>query len=142
MVAHLLISLLWVAALLAVAWGAVLVALVVGGRREEAAAAARLLPDLIVMVKRLLADGRVPRRSKFALWLTLGYLASPLDLVPDFVPVAGQLDDALVVGLALRYALRHCEADLLGELWPGPPASLALLARVVGRGKLGQAPRL
>lgn len=141
MASHLLISLLWVVAVLAVAWGTVLVALVACGRRTEAAAAVRLLPDLIVLVKRLLADRRVPRRSKLALWLTLGYLASPLDLVPDFVPVAGQLDDAIVVGLALRYALRHCEADLLGELWPGPPTSLALLTRVVGRGRLGQTAR-
>lgn len=134
MFADVLISLACVAGLLAAVWGALLVALIVGGRRDEAAAAARLLPDLIVLVKRLLSDRRVPRRSKLALWLTLGYLASPLDLVPDFIPVVGQLDDALVVGLALRYALRRCEADLLGELWPGPPTSLALLANVVERG--------
>jgi uncharacterized membrane protein YkvA (DUF1232 family) len=136
MYSHLLISLLWVAGLLLAAWAVFLLVLAVCGRREEARAAVRLLPDLAVLVRRLLADGRVPRRAKVALWLTLAYLVSPLDLVPDVIPVAGQLDDALLVGLAVRYALRRCETDLLGELWPSPPASLAPLARIVGHGKI------
>lgn len=138
---HLLISLLWVAGVLVAVWATLILVLVAWGRRGDAGAAARLLPDLVVLVKRLLADGRVPGRAKITLWLTLGYLVSPIDLVPDFVPIAGQLDDAFVVGMALRYSLRRCEADLLSELWPGPPASLALLARFVGQRKPLRGPR-
>jgi uncharacterized membrane protein YkvA (DUF1232 family) len=64
--------------------------------------------------------------------LLLGYLALPFDLVPDFVPVAGQLDDVLIVALVLRRLLRSEGADLVREHWPGPEPSLALLLRVVG----------
>ena len=74
----------------------------------------------------------VPRRRKLALVLLAGYLAIPLDLVPDFIPVVGQLDDALIAGLALRYALRGAGRELIAEHWPGPPESLAVVMRVAG----------
>ena len=72
---------------------------------------------------------RIPRRRKLALVALLGYLASPIDLVPDFIPVAGQLDDVLAVVLVLRFVLRSADDDLLAEHWPGPPQALALLRR-------------
>jgi uncharacterized membrane protein YkvA (DUF1232 family) len=82
-----------------------------------------------VLAKRLVRDPRVPRRVKVALALCVGYLALPIDLVPDFIPVAGQLDDAIVVALVLRALVRAGGEPLLREHWPGPERSLAALAR-------------
>jgi uncharacterized membrane protein YkvA (DUF1232 family) len=83
-----------------------------------------------VLFKRLLGDPRVPRRAKVALALVVPYLALPFDLIPDFIPVLGQLDDALVVVLALRYAARRAVDDVVRELWPGSDRGLAILLRV------------
>jgi uncharacterized membrane protein YkvA (DUF1232 family) len=105
-------------------------ALAASGRRSHARALAGFVPDCVVLFRRLLADRRVPRRSKLLLGACLGYLALPIDLVPDFIPVAGQLDDAIVVALVLRRVLRASGPDLLTEHWPGPPASLNALARI------------
>ena len=99
------------------------------GRRTEARALARFVPDCVVLVKRLLADPRVPRRSKALLVLLVGYLVVPVDLVPDFIPVVGQLDDAIVAAVAIRLALRSGGEALLEEHWPGPEASLRLVRR-------------
>ncbi|MEA2312478.1 MAG: hypothetical protein QOE28_2446 [Solirubrobacteraceae bacterium] len=65
--------------------------------------------------------------------LLLGYLALPFDLVPDFIPVAGQLDDALAVALTLRFLLRSGGAEVLAEHWPGPPESLRLIVKLAWR---------
>lgn len=107
--------------------------LVVAGRREAARALAGFVPDCLVLVGRLLADPRVPRRHRALLWALGAYLALPVDLVPDVVPVAGQLDDVLVVGLVLRRVLRAAPPGLLEELWPGPPQGLRPL-RVLMKG--------
>jgi uncharacterized membrane protein YkvA (DUF1232 family) len=114
------------------AYGALLVVLMVAGRRGHARDLARFVPDCIVLVTRLLADPRVPRRHKLLLGAVVGYLALPFDLVPDFIPVAGQLDDALVVALALRAVLRGSGNELLTAHWPGPERSLALVLRFAG----------
>jgi uncharacterized membrane protein YkvA (DUF1232 family) len=106
-------------------------ALLVAGRRTEARALAGFIPDCLVLLKRLLADPRVPRRRKLVLVLLVGYLAMPIDLVPDFIPVVGQLDDAIVVGLALRAVLRGAGPGLLREHWPGPEASLKVVLRTL-----------
>jgi uncharacterized membrane protein YkvA (DUF1232 family) len=87
-----------VGALLAV-WASVVVWLLAAGRRGDARALATFIPDCIVLMTRLARDPRVPPHRKLLLLGLVGYLASPLDLVPDFIPVAGQLDDAIVVGL-------------------------------------------
>jgi uncharacterized membrane protein YkvA (DUF1232 family) len=108
--------------------------LVLAGRREDARAVARFLPDCIVLVRRLLGDPAVPRTSKLLLGGLAAYLASPIDLVPDFVPVAGQLDDALLVALVLRAVFRRSGAEKLREHWPGPERSLALLLRLTSGG--------
>ena len=70
-------------------------------------------------MKRLLRDPRVPRRAKVALVALIPYLASPIDLVPDFIPVVGQIDDALLLAAALAYVVRVAGRDVVRELWPG-----------------------
>jgi uncharacterized membrane protein YkvA (DUF1232 family) len=114
-------------AITAAVWLACVVALIAAGRRSDAEALARFLPDCAVLMRRLLADKRVPRRRKLILVPVVAYLAMPLDLVPDFIPIAGQLDDAIVVGLALRVILRGGGRELLAAHWPGPPESLSVV---------------
>jgi uncharacterized membrane protein YkvA (DUF1232 family) len=108
-------------------YAAFLVTLIVAGRRPSALALARFIPDCVVLVTRLLRDPRVPLRHKLLLGALVGYLALPFDLVPDFIPVAGHLDDVLVVALTLRAVLRSTGRELVREHWPGPESSLALL---------------
>jgi uncharacterized membrane protein YkvA (DUF1232 family) len=92
--------------------------------------ALRLLPDLIRMIKRLAADPATPRGVRIRLLLLLGYLALPFDLIPDFVPVLGYADDAIVVALVLRSATRSAGPDALAKHWPGTPEGLAALNRL------------
>ena len=117
-------------AVAALAWAACVAALVAAGRRADARALARFVPDCLVLFGRLLRDERVARRRKLALAGSLAYLALPFDLVPDFIPVAGQLDDAILVALVLRYVLGAAGGQLLEEHWPGPRESLAALRRL------------
>jgi uncharacterized membrane protein YkvA (DUF1232 family) len=105
-------------------------ALVFAGRRESARALAGFIPDCIVLCSRLLRSPRVPRRKKLLLVALAGYLALPFDLVPDFIPVAGQLDDVVIVALVLRSFLRDGGEPLVRELWPGPESTLALVLRL------------
>lgn len=100
------------------------------GRRADARAAATLIPDCAVLVGRLARDPRVPRWRKLLLLVLVGYLALPFDLVPDVIPVVGQLDDVLLVALAVRGLVRGGGEPLLRELWPGPERSLALILRL------------
>ena len=111
-------------------YAAFVAALIIAGRRRDARALAGFIPDCIVLFRRLLADDRVPRRSKLLLAALIGYLAMPIDLIPDFIPVAGQLDDAIIVALVLRSVLRAGGPGLLREHWPGPPSSLNALTRL------------
>jgi uncharacterized membrane protein YkvA (DUF1232 family) len=111
-------------------YGAMVVALVFAGRRGDARALAGFVPDCLVLFKRLMGDPRVGRRRKALIGVLLVYLALPFDLVPDFIPVAGQLDDAIVVALVLRIVLRGAGEALLLELWPGPERSLRLIRRM------------
>jgi len=113
-------------------WIALVVSLLLVGRRAEARALATFVPDCIVLVSRLMRDDRVPRRYKLVLAGLVGYLALPFDLVPDFIPIAGQLDDALVIAFVLRRFLRSGGDELVRELWPGPDGSLRLVLRVAG----------
>jgi uncharacterized membrane protein YkvA (DUF1232 family) len=125
-------SLLLVAACSLLVYAALVAALVVAARRGSARDVARFIPDCIVLVRRLFGDPRVPRRHKMLLGVLVGYLALPFDLVPDFIPIAGQVDDALAVVLVLRAVLRGSGTELLREHWPGPASSLAFVLRFAG----------
>jgi uncharacterized membrane protein YkvA (DUF1232 family) len=91
---------------------------------------AAFLPDCAVLIRRLLRDERVPRRAKVALWLLLPYLVSPIDLIPDFIPVLGHLDDAVLAAAALAYVVRRSGREVVEELWPGSEAGLAAVLRL------------
>ena len=115
-----------------VVYAGLLVALLVVGRKEDARTWARFLPDCAVLFSRLLRDERVARRHKLVLILLIGYLSLPFDLVPDFIPVVGALDDAVIVALVLRIVLRSSKPELVREPWPGPERSLRLMLRLAG----------
>jgi uncharacterized membrane protein YkvA (DUF1232 family) len=85
------------------------------------------VPDCAVLFKRLLKDRRVPRRAKLALALVLPYLAMPFDLIPDFIPVLGQLDDALLVVAVFGYVARSAGRDIIREHWPGSERGLRVV---------------
>jgi len=104
--------------------------LLLAGRRQDARALVGFIPDCVVVFRRLLADGRVPRSRKLLIVGLIAYLATPIDLVPDFIPIAGQLDDAIIVAFVLRTILRSGGPGLVREHWPGPPASLGVLLRL------------
>jgi uncharacterized membrane protein YkvA (DUF1232 family) len=116
-------------------WVALVVALWLG-RPDDVRIrdALRLLPDVVRLLRRLAADRSVPRGVRVRLWLLLGYLALPLDLVPDFIPVIGYADDAVIVAMALRSVTRHAGAEALERHWPGTPEGLAAVRRLAGLG--------
>ena len=94
--------------------------------------ALRLLPDLLGLIRRLSADPAVPVGVRVRLGLLIVYLASPIDLIPDFIPVIGYADDAVVVALVLRSVARSAGADALQRHWPGSPEGLQLVQHLAG----------
>lgn len=96
--------------------------------------ALRLLPDLVRLLRRLAADRTLPRGVHVRLVLLLAYLVMPIDLVPDFIPVLGYADDAVIVALALRSVARRAGAEALERHWPGTPEGLHALRRLAGLG--------
>jgi uncharacterized membrane protein YkvA (DUF1232 family) len=93
-------------------------------------ALARFVPDCLVLFRRLLGDERVPRRAKLVLVPAIAYLAFPFDLIPDFIPVIGYLDDAVVLAWALRSVARAAGAVVVRDQWPGPARSLVTVMRL------------
>jgi uncharacterized membrane protein YkvA (DUF1232 family) len=100
-----------------------------GGLAREAL---RLLPDVLRLLPRLAADRTLPRGVRVRLALLLAYLASPLDLVPDFIPVIGYADDAIIVAAVLRSVARHAGIRALERHWPGTRDGFAALCRLTG----------
>jgi uncharacterized membrane protein YkvA (DUF1232 family) len=133
----LVLGLLLACGVLLALYGIFVVVLIIAGRRVAARAFAGFIPDCVVLVRRLLGDPGVPRRHKLMLGALVGYLALPFDLVPDFIPVAGQLDDAIVVALVLRAVLRAGGPARLQAHWPGPDSSRAVLLRLLGMAPVG-----
>jgi uncharacterized membrane protein YkvA (DUF1232 family) len=123
-------------------WGLLLIALglyvvavaslIAAGRREDARALAGFIPDCVVLVSRLARDKRISRPRRTVLFVVLAYLALPIDLVPDFLPGIGQLDDAVLLGLALRLVVHGGGTEMVRNAWPGPEASLTLVLRASG----------
>ena len=89
----------------------------------------RALPDLVRLMARLAADPVLPRSAKVALAAAVVYLLSPIDLIPDFVPFVGYLDDALLAAVVLDGVLNYVDRAVVLRYWPGSPQSLEKLAR-------------
>jgi uncharacterized membrane protein YkvA (DUF1232 family) len=113
-------------------WVVAIAALWFFGRKVAAAQLARAIPDLVALTRRLLGDPRVPLGSKVLLGGALVWLLSPIDLVPEFIPVLGPLDDAVVGALVIRYVVRKAGPDVVADHWRGDDATLKVLLRVAG----------
>jgi uncharacterized membrane protein YkvA (DUF1232 family) len=117
-------------------WGALVVLLLVEQRKHADRASLRdllrLIPDVVRLLARLTRDKALPLRARIALLVLMVYLLSPIDLMPDFIPVLGFVDDALVVAIALRFATRQAGPAAIEHHWPGTPQGLAALLRLVG----------
>jgi uncharacterized membrane protein YkvA (DUF1232 family) len=124
-----------VAAGLLLLWLCLIVGLLVVARRQGNIGwreVLRLVPDVLVLLKRLAGDRTLPSSTRWKLIALLAYLASPIDLVPDFVPIIGYADDAVIVLLAVRSVARGAGADALRRHWPGTADGLAVLQRLAG----------
>ncbi len=125
--------LIGIAVALLLAWLTLVVVLVIvrprGGLLREAL---RLLPDVLRLIRRLAADKTLPRGIRIRLGLLLAYLAFPIDLIPDFVPVLGYADDAIIVTAVLRSVVRRAGLDAVRGHWPGTDDGFAAIARLTG----------
>ena len=101
-------------------------------RGSSLAEAIRLVPDTLRLLKRLALDETLPRGVRVRLWRLFAYLALPIDLIPDFIPVIGYADDAIVVCAVLRSVVRRAGPDAVRRHWPGTPDGLAALWRAAG----------
>jgi uncharacterized membrane protein YkvA (DUF1232 family) len=93
--------------------------------------ATRLLPDTLRLIRRLSTDSALPRTTRWWVWALLIYLASPIDLVPDFIPVIGFADDAIITSFVLRHVIARSGPAKLAEHWPGSPEGLSTLTRIL-----------
>lgn len=119
-------------ALLAGWFALVAVLVLVRPRGRLLAAGLRLLPDLLRLVRRLAADRTLPAGIRIRLGLLLAYLAMPIDLIPDVIPVLGYADDVIVVLAVLRSVIRHAGRDAVRRHWPGTDDGFAALIRITG----------
>jgi uncharacterized membrane protein YkvA (DUF1232 family) len=111
---------------------AAVVWLILAGRGVAAKELALLVPNLVLLFKDLLRDPAVPRGPKAALAVAIVWLVSPIDLLPEFLPVVGPLDDAVVAALVLRYLVRRSGPDLVRAHWRGDPATVETILRFAG----------
>lgn len=126
-------TLLGLGAALLLSWLVLVVALlVVRPRGNLLSEALRLLPDLLRLIRRLAADKSLPRGVRIRLALLVVYLALPIDLIPDFIPVLGYADDAIIVTVVLRSVVRHAGLDAVRAHWPGTDDGFDALARLTG----------
>ena len=130
---HVILALLTGLALL---WLALVVSLYLVGRRQAEPTrlrdALRLIPDVVRLLRRLAADPTLPSGVRIRLTLLLVYLALPIDLVPDFIPVVGYADDAVVVAIALRSVARSAGVEAIDRHWPGTPEGLQAVKQLAG----------
>lgn len=121
------------AAALVLAWVAMVIALMMARPRASLLREAmRILPDALRLIRRLAADKSLPAGLRIRLALLLAYLAMPFDLIPDFVPVLGYADDAIIVAAVLRSVVRRAGIDAVRSHWPGSDDGFAALCRLTG----------
>ncbi len=133
MIGHIWTALIAVVAGFVLLWFALLIALAVTRPADlQVTEILRLLPDAVVLLRRLAADPGLPRGVRVRLLLLLVYLALPVDLIPDFIPVLGYADDAIVVALALRSVIRRTGSEALDKHWPGSTEGLQAVRRLAG----------
>ena len=113
-------------------WALLIAAMLISGRKWQAIAAAKVLPDLVRLLKGLARDPRVSRGSKWMLGFAALWVVSPIDLIPEFIPVAGPLDDIVVVALVLRHVLKKAGRQVVTDHWTGDPAVLERILRLSG----------
>jgi len=106
--------------------------LILAGRKVAAKELALLVPNLLLLFKDLLKDPGVPRGPKVLLWIGIVWIASPIDLLPEFLPVLGPLDDAVVAALVLRFLVRRAGEDVVRAHWRGEPSTIDRILRVAG----------
>jgi uncharacterized membrane protein YkvA (DUF1232 family) len=116
-------------AILLAVYAVAVLALIFAGRKVAAKELALLVPNLVLLFKDLLKDPSVPRGPKALLWFGIVWLVSPIDLLPEFVPVVGPLDDAVVAALVLRYLVRRAGEDVVRGHWRGDPATIDRILR-------------
>jgi uncharacterized membrane protein YkvA (DUF1232 family) len=109
-------------------WLLAIMILVIVGRKQQARELAAAIPNLLVLFRGLLRDPRVPRGSKTWVLVAVIWIASPIDLVPEFIPVLGPADDLIVAALVLRHVLKRTDRSVLAEHWRGDPAILDRIA--------------
>jgi uncharacterized membrane protein YkvA (DUF1232 family) len=113
-------------------WAVAIAALWFFGRKIAAAQLARAIPDVIALCRGLVRDPRVPFSSKVLVGAALVWVLSPIDLVPEFIPVLGPLDDVIVVGLVLRHLIKRAGVQVVHEHWRGDPRVLHTALRLAG----------
>jgi uncharacterized membrane protein YkvA (DUF1232 family) len=124
-------GLLIAVAIVVAVWIVAIAALWIFGRKLAAAQLARAIPDVIALCRGLMRDPRVPTGSKVLLGGALVWILSPIDLVPEFIPVLGPLDDVVVVGLVLRHLIKRAGVAVVEEHWRGDPRVLRAALKVV-----------
>ena len=124
------------AAGLVLVWIAMVTALCFLARREQDPTrlrdVLRLVPDVLRLLRRLAADPDLPRGVRWRLGVLVGYLLLPIDLIPDFIPIVGYADDAVVVALGLRWVVEAAGPDALDQHWTGTPQGLRVVKRLAG----------
>ena len=125
-------SLAIVAAGLVAIWLAFVIFLVIARPdRTTVRETARLLPDSLRLLRRLSTDRTIPLRTRLLVWALVVYLVSPIDIIPDFIPVIGYADDVVISSLVLRHLVKRAGPEKLEEHWPGTPEGLAQLKRLL-----------
>jgi uncharacterized membrane protein YkvA (DUF1232 family) len=125
----------------AASWAALIIALaLVRPKGPLLTEALRLLPDLLRLLRRLAADRSLPRGVRIRLGILLAYLALPIDLVPDFIPVLGYADDAIIVIAVLRGVVRRAGLNAVRRHWPGSDDGFTALCRLTGLRQEGEHP--
>lgn len=125
-------TLLVAVAIAIVLYAAVVLGLILAGRRVAARELAALIPNLVRLFRDLVEDPDVPRGPKVWLAIATLWLVSPIDLLPEFIPVVGPLDDAVVAAIVLRHLVRRSGTTVVRRNWRGEPATLAMILRASG----------